>query len=77
MKVKKRRCSGKQVIGIGKVYRCNTELWHYEKKLCNGCLLNKFGLRDSKYDSAADPWCMTPLHEEDKVVMALRKASGL
>lgn len=73
-----KRCTAKQVICIGKVFRCTNWINKaYEKKLCSSCLLNKFGLTKPTYDTKADPWSSSPLYDEDDVVMALRKASGL
>ena len=74
--VKTRRCSGKQVIGIGKVYKCGTMLWAYEKKLCSSCVLRQFKLTNPQYDSE-DREGLSPMYSESDVVMALRKAAKL
>lgn len=74
-KGKARRCTGKSKIGFD-IIRCKKWLLHTEKKLCLDCILNKFGLINRLYD-LEDGECMSPMYNEDDVIMALRKASKL
>jgi hypothetical protein len=67
------KCHGKYSVGFDTV-KC-TNWIPKGQKLCESCLLHKFEL-DCRYDSE-DSFGMSPMYDEDDVVMALRKASGL
>jgi hypothetical protein len=64
--IRTKRCKGKA---------CNGSYLAQNTKFCDWCLLKKFNL-EGQYDSE-DVWSISTLYNEEDVVAALRKATGL